>query len=334
MKFSKALIVLVLIACWAGAVARPDKRDKKPAGPQIERVVAADPNVSISVCVASGDIRVHGWDRNQVRARTSNSPELELKRSDPGASESAKEIIVLASNDERRRPSPCLADADIEIDVPRGASVKVQIQNGDIQVSDVSAVQAKTMNGDINLEGIKRATEADALGGNVSLRNSSGSARLHSVGGNIAAMGVGPAAASDTFEAATVGGDVTIDKSSYVKVDAGSVGGDLNFSGPLARGARYEIKTISGDIHLSLPADSSFRLDARLSQNAEFSSAFPLTLTGENNRSPTPPSKRSGPPNPPKASAYGLQHISGVFGTGDALLTLSSFSGAVYLQKK
>jgi hypothetical protein len=285
--------------------------------------------------VASGDITVHGWDRNQVRARTSNSPELELKRSDARASESAKEIIVLASNDERRRPGSCLADADIEFDVPRGASVKVQIQNGDIQVTDVSAVQAKTMNGDINLEGIKRATEADALGGNVLLRNSIGSARLHSVGGNIAALGVGPAGASDTLEAATVGGDITIDKSSYVKVDAGSVGGDLNLSGPLARGARYEIKTISGDIHLSLPADSSFRLDARLSQNAEFSSAFPLTLTGEKDRPPTPPappSKRPGPP--PKPASYGLQHISGVFGTGDALLTLSSFSGAVYLQKK
>jgi hypothetical protein len=35
-----------------------------------------------------------------------------------------------------------------------------------------------------------------------------------------------------------------------------------------------------------------------------------------------------------RAIGYGLQHISGVYGTGDAMFTISSFTGAVYLQKK
>jgi DUF4097 and DUF4098 domain-containing protein YvlB len=235
-----------------------------------------------------------------------------------------------------------MADADIELDVPRGASVKVQIREGDIQVTSVWVVQAKTMNGDISLEGIKRAAEADVLSGNVSLKNSVGSARLHSVGGNIEVLGVGPAAAGDTLDAATVGGDVSIDQSSYVKVDAGTVGGDLNISGPLARSAHYELKTISGDIHLSLPPDSSFRLDARLSQNSELSTDFPLKNTTDKDQStdipprpPVPPGKKHGRPHDPaKPSVYGLQHINGVYGTGDALLTISSFSGGVYLQKK
>src|SRR5258708_19779830 len=61
------------IALAAGALARPDRHSKNPSGPMIERVVAADPSVSVSACVVSGDIKVHGWDRNEVRAR-SNAP--------------------------------------------------------------------------------------------------------------------------------------------------------------------------------------------------------------------------------------------------------------------
>jgi DUF4097 and DUF4098 domain-containing protein YvlB len=259
-------------------------------------------------------------------------------------SESAKEIVVVPSNGKRHRSDSCIADADIELDVPRGAIVKVQIREGDIQVTGVSVVQAKTMNGDISLEGIKRAAEAEVLSGNVSLRNSVGSARLHSVGGNIEAQGVGPSAAGDTLDAATVGGDVTIDQSRYLKVEAGTVGGDLNISGPLVRGGRYEFQTISGDIHLSLPADSSFRLDARLSQNAELTTDFSLKIITERDQSPDTPPKppaipgrrhgTPGVPDPPKTPVYGLQHISAIYGTGDALLTVSSFSGGVYLQKK
>jgi hypothetical protein len=341
MKYSRAFIIPLLMVCWAGAMARSDKHGKKP-GPQIERVATVDPNVLISVCVASGDIKVHGWDRNQVRARSSDAPEIELRRSGPGDSGPAKEIAVLTSDDQRRRPASCLADVDIELDVPRGASVKVQTRDGDIQVSDVSAVQANSMNGDIHLEGVKRAAEADTLGGNVSLINASGSAKLHSVGGSIEALGVGPGAAGDSFEAATVGGDIALDKSSYLRVDVGSVGGNLNVSGPLARNARYELKTISGDIHLSLPADSSFRLEAKLSQNSEFTTDFPLKITADKDqltdtslKPPAPPGKRHARPHDPaRASAYGLRHINGIYGTGDGLLTISSFSGGVYLQKK
>jgi hypothetical protein len=344
MKYSKVLIIFLLMVCWAVALAGPDKRDRKPAGPQIERIAAADPNVSISVCVASGDVTVHGWDRKQVRARSSDTPEIELRRSGARDSELAKEIVVLTSDYERRQPASCLANVDIELDVPRGASVKVQTRDGDIHVTDVATVQAKTMNGEINLEGIKRATEADTIGGDVSFRNSTGSAKLHSVGGSIAVSGVGPGVSGDTLETATVGGEITIDKSDYVKVGAGSIGGNLNISGPLAHSARYEFNTISGDIHLFLPADSSFRLDVKFSRNAELVTDFPLKLTNGTYPStasppkPRPPhSKISMGPDPDdlaRAIGYGLQHISGVYGTGDAMFTISSFTGAVYLQKK
>lgn len=341
MKYSKVFILILLMVGWAGTEARPDKHDKKAAGPQIERVVAADANASISVCVASGDIKVHGWERNQIRARTSDVSEIEFRKSAPSGSDSAQEITVLTANNQRHQLGSCMADANIELDVPRGASVRIQIRDGDIQVVDVAAVQAKTMNGDISMEGIKRSTEADTLSGNLSLKDSIGPAQLRSVGGNIAAIGVGPGIAGDAFEASTVGGEVTLEKSGYAKVKAGSIGGDLNINGALAPGVKYELRTISGDIHLTLPVNSSFRLDARVSRNADFTSDFPLKITPDKEQQnetppqpPTPPRRRHGVPELPNGVHYGLKHINGIYGTGDAVINISSFSGAVYLQKK
>ena len=352
MKYSRTftfpLLLVALIGTPIGfavvASAHPDKHARKAPGPVVERVVAADPSVALSLCIASGDLKVHGWDRNEVRARSNDAAEIEFRRP-AGARDSnpAREITVMIADTTPRRAGSCSFEGDIELDVPRGASVRLQTRDGDIQVADVSTVSANTQAGDLDLAGVKRSVEARTIGGNISLRNSTGSAQLHSVGGTIEAGGVGPAVAGDAFEAATVGGDIRLDKTSFVELEARTVDGDLSLSGPLAVGGRYEFKTISGDVSLTLPADSSFRLDATLSRGGELVTEFPLKTTEPKGLSSQSP-PRSGPPakgdlsiDPDtliKGTGYGLQRISGVYGTGDALITASSFSGAIHLKKK
>lgn len=326
------------------ALARSDRHTKKVPGPIVERVVAADRSVAVSVCLVSGDIKVHGWDRNEVRARSNDVDAIEFRRQ-AGARESdpAKEITVLLSDLRQHRSGPCSADADIELDVPRGATVRLQTRDGNIQVVDVSVLTANAQSGDLDLAGIKSSVEAATIGGTISLRDSNGPASLHSVGGSIEARGVRSAAAGDTFEAATVGGDITLEKIGSARVRVKTVGGSLSLSGALAAGGRYEFKTFSGDISFTLPLDSSFRLDATLSQG-ELVTQFPLKMITESKEPSSQSSRRSGPQakgdltiNPDvliKGSNHGLQRISGVYGTGDALITASSFSGTIHLRKK
>ena len=327
------------------ALGRSDRHTKKIPGPVIERVVAVDPSVSVSVCLVSGDIKVHGWDRNEVRARSNDVDAIEFRRQ-AGARESdpAKEITVLLSDMTPHRSGPCSANANIELDVPRGATVRLQTRDGNIQVVDVSLLTANAQSGDLDLAGIKRSVEAATIGGNISLRDSTGPTSLHSVGGSIEARGVRPAAAGDSFEAATVGGDITLEKIGSTKVKVKTVGGSLSLSGALAAGARYEFKTISGDINFALPADSSFRLDATLAHEGELVTEFPLKMLTESKQPSSQSPLRSGPHakgdltiDPDvlmRGSNHGLQRISGVYGTGDALITASSFSGAINLRKK
>jgi hypothetical protein len=326
----------------AGALAHPDKHTKK-SGPAVERVVAADPRASVSVCLVSGDIKVHGWNRNEVRVRSNDADAIEF-RLPAGARESApaKDITVLLSDRTAHRSGPCSVDADIELDVPRDAVVRLQTRDGSIQVVDVSAVSAHTQSGDLDLEGVKRSVEAATIGGDISLRNSTGSTNLRSVGGNIEARDIGPAVAGDTLQASTVGGDITLEKNSFVEVKAKTVGGGLSLSGALAVGARYEVSTISGDISLALPADASFRLEATLSRGGELVTEFPLRMINES-KEPSQSSRGSGSTAKGDLTIdhillqgydHGLQRISGVYGTGNALITASSFSGSINLRKK
>jgi len=167
-----AAVVGLSIALAAGALARPDKHSKNPSGPVIERVVAADPSVSVSACLVSGDIKVHGWDRNEVRARSNGAAAIEFRRpSGDRESDPAKEITVLIADTRPHRSDVCSLNGDLELEVPRGATVRLQTRDGDIQVFDVSIVSAATLGGDLSLEGVKRSIEARTIGGNISLRN-------------------------------------------------------------------------------------------------------------------------------------------------------------------
>src|SRR5258708_38311995 len=93
-----------------GPLTRTDKHTKKLSGPIVERAVTADPNVAVSVCLVSGDIRVHGWDRNEVRARSNDVDVIEFRRP-VGDRESvpAKEITVWLADTTPHRPGPCSA---------------------------------------------------------------------------------------------------------------------------------------------------------------------------------------------------------------------------------
>jgi DUF4097 and DUF4098 domain-containing protein YvlB len=117
-----------------------------------------------------------------------------------------------------------------------------------------------------------------------------------------------------------VGGDITLAQISHSQVKVNTVGGEVDFSSALARGGRYNFQTISGDLSLTLPPDSSFRLNATV--QGELDSDFPLKFSSSKVEE-TDSARRHLP-----------KRIEGTYGTGDALITLSSFNGSIQLRKK
>lgn len=366
MRFRRLLVIPVIFAGMLATVAaiasgRVVKPSDKGRSQQVERTARVDANVVVTVCVTSGDITVRGWDRNEVRARSNDAAQIELRGlSAKPESNPAKKIEVLVSDKPElpRLATTCQGFSDIELNVPRGATVQLQTRDGDIDVAEVAAAYINTQNGDVTIERASRSVDVGSIGGTISLKNSSGRINLHSIGGAIEAMDLKPADTGDVFDASSVSGDVMLDRITHAQLNAHTVNGNVHMNGPLVRGGRYGFRTYSGDVTLSLPADASFKLSAKLSQRAEIVTDFPLTITPEAGgpASAEPPSAPAPVTPPPPAAPpagkgpkgnkgvpaprvvvtippFSLQHINAIHGTGDAIIFLASFSGTFHLRK-
>lgn len=304
MKLRATLIVLSLLFSSAVASARPDKHDEKHRATKVERTLAVDAQVSIAVCIASGSITVNGWDRNEIRARSLEAADVVFKRKDEGSEPVKKvDVRVRDKQSEVDHNDPCEAYSELELDVPRAATVQLQTRDSDITVADVAIVYANTQNGDVDIERAAKIVDAGTIGGGISLRESRGRISVHSASGNIDANDVRPAESVDTFEARSLGGEITLENVRHAQLSAHTLNGDLSVTGPLTSGGRYNFRTMSGDITLTLPEDSSFQFVARLSYSADIITDFPVTLISQSSGKMAPlPAPMPAPTTAPTAA--------------------------------
>lgn len=285
MKLRVILVVFFLVALIPAAVlAHADGGKEEDHSQKVERTAPADPNVTVSLCVMSGNVSIRSWDKNDVRARSSDAVRIELKRADaPAQSGPARklEVLLLDPEDSRSATKECQAFGDVELMVPRDASVHVQTGDGSISIVGVASVYARTQTGDIDVEKATRSVEAVSFSGGVAVRDSIGRITLKSVGGDIDASNLNPDSADDSFEASTISGGVNLVEVTYPQINVRTINGNLNLNGPLVHGGQYSFSTTTGDVTLAMPADASFRLNARVSPDADIITDFPLTLTIE-----------------------------------------------------
>jgi hypothetical protein len=365
MKF-KVFIISFFLVLPAG-VAYADGHGRAETQ-KIERSIAALPNVAVSICVDSGNVTVRGWDKNEVFARSSEVGRIELKGAGSGmpSGGAAKVLVWLVDKHiGAEEKGGCDAFGDVELMVPRGAALYLQTGDGTIDVSDVASIFARSETGDILIKKATRSVEAVSFSGEIAVANSTGRMAMKSVSGMVTAANLRPTEQSDCFEASTISGDIELEGVDHQLVTVKTANGKIDFSGPLAHQGRYNFNTTSSDVTLSLPENSSFRLNARVARDREVVSDFPLNLTIED---PVPviPKKAPAPPAPPAAAAqaisraapdakepvivivdphqktiqgkpvvvktlYSLRRINAWHGDGDALITIASFNGTLHL---
>ena len=327
----KALIIItalaMALACVAQAAAQ--KRDKATekdvdvnveTGEQLERTVATSKNVLVTICLASGDIQVRGWDRSEVKVTATSARRLELQG---GGMNPPQRIEVVLSNAPRTsQGEPLVCDcrgvSDLEINVPRGATLDLQVRSGDIEVAQVAEARIKTTSGDINVSDVTRGVDASTLSGDVSLTNSAGRVKLQSVSGDVDATNVRMVEAGDDFSASSTSGDINLEGVAQARLSANSTSGTVTLTGNLAPHGSYNLNSFSGDVVLNLPQDSAFRLNARAPQSS-IATDFAVKSRSEGDAQ----------------SLLEGGTLTGYYGAHDwASLTIQSFSGTVRLQKR
>lgn len=279
--------------------AKTESQPGEQPGQKVERSTPVTADVTVTLCVASGTLRVRGWDKNELRVRSSDAAQIELRRLDKAKDTSAPasriDVMVLDARSKINAKRDCQALAGVDMEVPTGATVQVQTRDGDITIAGVSGAYAGSQNGNIAIERVTRVIEAGSVGGSISLKDSSGRVNLSSAGGIVVIANVKPSNSEDTIEVGTVSGDIQMDRVSNPKVVAKTVNGTVTMTGPLARSGNYYFTNMAGDVVLGLPHDASFQLNAKVSEKRDIVSDFPLKYI----ESPPPP-----PPTPqPKPGA-------------------------------
>jgi hypothetical protein len=291
------------------------------AGKRAEARLAVEPNVNVTLCAASGNITVRGWERNEIHAVSLNGAHIELRREAQanGTQAGAPRVQVIAHESAEEsagtRPDGCRVSSNIELHVPQTAMVSLKTRGGNINMEGLAHVRVETLSGTTDLRRIKRTTKVESISGDVFLSDSTGEVYINSSSGNIKVVSTGALAESEKFSAKSLSGDVSLEQINYRQVKAETVSGRVGFLGPLASNGHYDLKSTLGNVTLTLPSDASFQVKAAVSQAGEIINDFPLNGGGVN-------------------TASALHALNGVYGKGDSVLVLSSFSGRVRLRRK
>ena len=370
MKF-RALIISLLTTTLAASTFAASPRDRRDDEDQkVERTIAVDSAVTVSLCVMSGNITVRGWDRNEVTVRSVDAVQIDLRKAQelmPVGNVKKLEVVVFNKPGEQKLQGKCQAYSDVDLNVPRGATVLVQTRDGDISIAEVASAYAGTQNGDIEVGQVSRSIEVGSIGGSICLKDSTGRVSISSAGGSVSVANLSPVDAADTIDVVTTSGDITLSQVTHKQINSKTVSGNLTLNGPLAAAGRYWFNSFSGDVTLALPANSSFKLLAKVSENGEIITDFPLTLTqvsaappaetsvAEAPEAAAPPAvtPKPAPPGPtPKAAPsvkvhvkpvitvnpvakvqFSMRRVTGTHGTGDATISVASFSGTLRLEQ-
>ncbi len=211
-----------------------------------------------------------------------------------------------------------------------GGVITVNVDTGDgflsgrsvdfnITVPDNANLQLKTTSGDITVDNANGDIALQTTSGNITTSNDTfvGDAILQTTSGDIQSTND---VFSNNANLSTTSGDVSMNQDTLngsAKVNATS--GDIDFTGTLAPSTTpnvsYQFTAISGDIHVGLPANASFNVQADTTSGSIDAGAFPSINVQDAQHGPG-------------------SHASGSVGSGGPSITITTTSGDITLHQR
>ncbi len=266
----------------------------------------------------SGDAIVKTWDKAEVRIEA-------LKVSEASSEAKAKENCGKVTIEVTREAGVLRIDTkyphekrfwggdslnvsvDYKLWIPSGASVEVKSISGDVDFESLGgAVKARVISGSVVLRKAAAGADLTTVSGELTLEDVAGNVYLKTVSGSIEAVRV-----KGSIEAESVSGEIRMrEVSGAAGVNAKTLSGDVDYLGRLEAKGRYSLKSHSGNVRMSLPADSAFSFDAETFSGV-VDSDFKIEVSGK----------------------ISPREVHGTINGGGAEVQLSTFSGSIDLKK-
>jgi DUF4097 and DUF4098 domain-containing protein YvlB len=293
--FLPLLVGAFLAAALPADAQRRRDRDREDRIARLDTSLSLARGGIVELEGTDGEFLVTGWDRDDVQIRaTIEDGDLRL---DATSSRIQLKSLGMGGSDVR-----------YEVSVPAGTRVLLTGRSVDMSVRGTRGdVEAHTQNGDIAITDAA-SIEVDALNGDVELRTVD-RVRVNLVSGDVRIDGGrGP------VEANTVSGNVDLHRMTARSVTANTTSGDVFFEGQIDASGRYDFMSHSSNVVVRLPADVSAAVMLQ-TYSGEIESDFPIVLESG--------ATMGGHP----------RRFDFRIGNGGARITMTSFSGAVRLER-
>ncbi len=293
---------LPLLLCWCIGDAL--------AGTPIQLQHAATATARISISNIAGSVSVVAWDRNEVQV----VGEL---------GEGAKPLAITGDNDDlsikvQSRDgsgwfnfggNSKMAPTTLEFHVPRGASLDVNVISSPLVVDGLAGgdIKVNTISGNARINARAPSLDVDSVSGGIELSGHAETVSLQTVSGEILAPALG-----STARLQTISGRIQAGGGPWQKLSLSTVSGNMQLTGGPAHGGNIDIDSMSGDVQLRLPANTSATLNA---------SSFSGDLHSDFG---TPSQANHGPGSSLEAR----------LGAGDARIHIETFSGDLRVRKQ
>lgn len=296
---------------------RVQNDDDTPA----EKSIKVESTVVVYLSVSEGDVRINGWNRDEVRAYVSGGSQVGFKVLRKGKESGKPTSIKVMGYDPDEmpdaRPEESVSGEKVEIDVPYNAIISLKSGRGDsrITIHAVEKATVESVSGDVTVTNVKNGVTATTWQGDLVVQDSGGPISLSTTDGNIIVANVEPNEIDDAFKAKTQSGSMSLKSLGHMQVSTNSISGLQKFDSAILNGAQYYFNSSNGPIYLLVPKDASCRLSALFGPGGFKSDLMLKDVV----KTPTP---------------QGGQKLTGLIGAGDASLNFSTVNGLVRISVK
>lgn len=259
---------------------------------QADTTIAVRQGTRLDVENVPGEVVVRAWDRDAVRI-TADRPGLDIRTSGS----------VLWLRSERHRGTRSL---DVRIEVPAWMAVRITGPFTDATVQGTAAdITIETVRGEILVRGGSGRLQLNSVQGGIHVEDARGRVEAVAANDDIIVRNV-----TGDIAVENVNGDIQLEGIDSRSVTAGTVNGDVSYSGTIREDGRYRLASHNGDISITIPANVGATIGVA-TFSGEFQSDFPVQLD------------RAAPG----------RRFNFVIGSGRARIDLGSFNGEIRLRR-
>lgn len=228
--------------------------------PKTDETVAVQRSGRLTINNFAGEVIIHTWDKDSVHvvARHQSRTKVNIRPNAAGLS-------IQASGTMGPQGS-----VDYDITAPAWMPVKVEGTYNFVTMDGVQGeVYANTVRGDIVIKGTGAVT-AKSVEGEVQIEGARGKVIVSSVNEKIKITGT-----SGDITAESINGAITMTGIESKSVEASTVNGNVIYEGKLVDGGRYSFSTHNGDLLLGVPDTANATFTIRTYQGG-FATDLPL----------------------------------------------------------